>query len=531
MKNKNFVIAALFLLGLFSVEGSKAEQQVEQWGRFEVNFKHSPVKNPYVDDSISAIFQCGDKKISVHGFYDGNGIYTVRFMPPATGTWYYITKSNIQELNAQKGKFECKAASGNNHGPVKVRNQHHFEYADGMPYYPFGTTVYSYIHQDSQHVGVALNTLAKSPFNKLRFLVFPHWQDYTKVQTPFFPYERRKVEPIKKDTILWNFSRFDPAFFKNLEKHIDELAAKEIEADVILFHPYDEGKWGFDKMEHKTDIAYLKYIVARLSSFRNVWWSLANEYDHFKHKTEADWDDLIATVAKEDPYHHLCSIHNDKKQFNNLNPALTHASIQGGVLVGDFGRAVILRDVCKKPVVYDEVCYEGDIVPRWGHISGEEMTFRFWQGMIAGTYVGHGETFVGNDSILHLVWGRELRGKSPAHIQFLRNIVEKTGALEQLDHFWGVNNMAKSEHGDVLIYFGKEAKAEWSFMLARELKVAEGTKYSAKIIDTWNMTITPVSGTFTTQKADNYGIKEIDNKTITLPGKPYMAILLKPIKN
>jgi hypothetical protein len=45
------------------------------------------------------------------------------------------------------------------------------------------------------------------------------------------------------------------------------------------------------------------------------------------------------------------------------------------------------------------------------------------------------------------------------------------------------------------------------------------------------MTITPVSGTFTTQKADNYGIKEIDNKTITLPGKPYMAILLKPIKN
>ncbi|WP_293049332.1 hypothetical protein [Paludibacter sp.] len=35
---------------------------------------------------------------------------------------------------------------------------------------------------------------------------------------------------------------------------------------------------------------------------------------------------------------------------------------------------------------------------------------------------------------------------------------------------------------------------------------------------------------FTITKADTKGIYESDNRTIALPGKPYMAILLKLIK-
>ena len=518
------------LMSLFSCHNGWAQSVVEQWGRFEVSFKHKPVKNPFLTDDLSAVFRNGTQQIKVNGFYDGDGIYKIRFMPATTGKWKYQTLSNVPDLNAKQGEFVCKAATGNNHGPVGVRNHYHFAYADSTPYYPFGTTVYSYIHQDNEHVGVALNTLAKSPFNKLRFLVFPQWQDYTRVQTPYFPFERSKEPLPKKDTILWDYTHFDPAFFRNMEKHIDELTEKGVEADVILFHPYDEGKWGFDKMSHKTDVFYLKYIIARISSFRNVWWSLCNEFDHFKQKTDADWDDLIATVVKEDPYHHLCSIHNDKRLFNNTNPALTHACVQGGTYVDDFGRAVIQRDAYKKPVVYDEICYEGDIIPRWGNLSPERMVYRYWQGAIAGCYVGHGETYVGNDSILHLVWGRQLRGKSPERIRFLKNIIEETGTLEQIDHFWGMNNMAKSEHGDVLIYFGTDTKTEWPLLLSRDLKVPEGTKYRAEVIDTWNMTRTSVSGVFTTTKADAKGIHESTARKIDLPGKPYMAILLKPIK-
>ena len=74
--------------------------------------------------------------------------------------------------------------------------------------------------------------------------------------------------------------------------------------------------------------------------------------------------------------------------YNNRQPWITHASIQNGSAVADFGRARIYRECFRKPVIYDEVCYEGNHTHRWGRLSGEEMTHRCWQGFIAGTYVG-----------------------------------------------------------------------------------------------------------------------------------------------
>lgn len=525
-KNIYFLIGVL-LSGLFYCQNGNAQVTVGQWGRFELTLRHEPEGNAFMEDSLSAIFSNGKTRISVRGFYDGEGIYKVRFMPAETGIWSYETGSNVKELDKISGKFDCIHSAENNHGIVRVKNRYHFEYSDGKPYYPFGTTCYSFIHQNDSLASIALKSLKESPFNKIRFCVFPQWQDYTTVCPPYFPFVKLAQ---RKDTVIWDLKTFDPEFFRNLEKRVDDLAAQGIEADMILFHPYDEGKWGFDKLDHETDIRYLKYIVARLSSFHNVWWSMANEYDFLKAKTQQDWDSFISTIAAEDPYHHLCSIHNGKKYFNNWNPNLTHASIQNGALVEEPGKAVILRDAYKKPVIYDEVCYEGDIVKRWGMLTGEELTERFWLGMIAGTYVGHGETYVGRDSVLHLVYGRELRGKSPARIQFLRNIIEKTGYLEPVDSFWGAYNIARSESGDILIYLGKTKKSKWPFAITRDSKIPDGTRYKAQVIDTWNMTITPVNREFTTNLKDGV-ITDTQHQVIKLPKNHYVAIWLKKTEN
>lgn len=96
---------------------------------------------------------------------------------------------------------------------------------------------------------------------------------------------------------VFDFTCFNPAFFRRLEKRIDDLRYLGVEADLILFHPYDKGRWGFDNMPMEVNVAYIKYLTARLSSFSNVWWSLANEYDYVKAKTEADWETLIQTVV------------------------------------------------------------------------------------------------------------------------------------------------------------------------------------------------------------------------------------------
>ena len=52
----------------------------------------------------------------------------------------------------------------------------------------------------------------------------------------------------------------------------------DVIADIILFHPYDGDHWGFDCLGIDADRFYLEYAISRLAAFRNVWWSMANEW-------------------------------------------------------------------------------------------------------------------------------------------------------------------------------------------------------------------------------------------------------------
>ena len=104
--------------------------------------------------------------------------------------------------------------------------------------------------------------------------------------------------------------------------------------------------------------------------------SLANEYDFMKFKTEDDWERIGQLVSGTDPFHRLLGIHNGKS-CSTRRPWITHASIQNGAAVQDPNIAGIYRDAYRKPIVYDEVKYEGNIANRWGQLSAEELVFLF----------------------------------------------------------------------------------------------------------------------------------------------------------
>ena len=54
-------------------------------------------------------------------------------------------------------------------------------------------------------------------------------------------------------------------------------------------------------------------------------------------------------------------------------------------------------------------------------------------------------------------------------------------------------------------------------------------KFTVDILDTWNMTVTPVAGSFTLKKKDNYSYVDQAGRSIPLPGKPYLAIRIKRV--
>lgn len=504
------------------VANAAAPSTTEPWGIFELTLDGPTNGNPFLDVRLSARFYQDDNVTEATGFYDGDGTYRIRFMPDHPGQWHYSTRSSVPELDGKSGHFVAGAPAVNNHGPVHVTNTFHFAYADGTPYQQLGTTCYAWIHQSDALQEQTLKTLATAPFNKLRMCVFPKHYDWNSNEPALYPFEGTPPR-------TWDFSRFNPKFFQHLEQRIADLRDLGIEADIILFHPYDEGHWGFDRMMPIEDDRYLRYTLSRLAAFRNVWWSLANEYDFMKEKRESDWDRFFQIVQASDPYSHLRSIHNGSRIYNHTMPWVTHASIQNGSAVEDAARAILYRDVYRKPIVLDEVKYEGNIPKRWGNLSAEEMVFRFWEGTIAGTYVGHGETYLSPDNVLWWSKGGVLNGQSPARLAFLREVLESgpTAGIDPIDK-WQSPEYAGQAPEYYLVYFGKEKPASWEFLLPKQ-KMESGLKFKVEILDTWNMTTTAVEGVFTSKKKNDYIFGDKDSRAIALPGKPYMAVRIKRV--
>jgi hypothetical protein len=480
--------------------------KVEQWGLFELALEGSAAGNPFLDVELDAEFSYQHRTVKVAGFYDGDGVYKVRFMPDTLGEWRYRTYSNSDALRSCTGAFECVTPAAGNHGPVRVANTYHFAYVDGTPYKQVGTTCYAWTHQGDELEEQTLATLAAAPFNKMRMCVFPKSYDFNHNEPVYYPFERNEDGS-------FDFTRPNPAFFRHFERRVADLLALGIEADIILFHPYD--RWGFIDMDAASDDRYLRYIVARLAAYRNVWWSMANEWDLCKSKTMADWDRYFQVVQAADPYQRLRSIHNCHTLYDHSKSWVTHQSVQTNVMLNlGFEQIETWRAQNKKPVVIDECCYEGNIPHRWGNISGREMVHRFWLGTVHGAYVGHGDTFLHPEDILWWAKGGVLHGESAPRLAFLRRLLEEgpTQGLEptplgSVIGYWFA--CAGQPHQYYLTYLGEHQPARLRF------DGPEGESYRAEILDTWEMTMTPVAESV------------VHGGWIDLPQKPYLAVILR----
>ncbi|MDQ0078601.1 DUF5605 domain-containing protein [Arthrobacter oryzae] len=472
----------------------------EQWGVAEVALAGPSTGNPFTEIELEATFRSGSDAVRVGGFYDGEGTYRIRFMPPHAGTWQFVVKSNSDELNGAVGSVEATAPAGGNHGPVGIRGTFHFAYADGTPYLPFGTTAYAWTNQSTELQEKTLRTLAESPFTKIRMGVFPKSYSYNTNEPESFAFERHPDGS-------WDFSRFNPAFFRNLEQRIEGLRALGIEADLILFHPYD--RWGFSAMPAWADDLYLRYIVRRLGAARNVWWSLANEYDFMNTKNEQDWERFASIVGQEDHVGHLLSIHNGASFYDYSRPWVTHCSVQRTDNYLSAENTDTWRERWGKPVLVDEVGYEGDVAEGWGNLSPQELVRRCWEGAVRGGYVTHGETYLDADDVIWWAKGGSLKGESPERIGFLRRLVAEAPSArwDPLPGDWDSRTGGDQDHRVIYLGIGRPR--------FRSVLVPPGDSWHVDVIDTWNMTITTLP-------------EPVEGRVIVhLPGREYMAIRVR----
>ena len=157
----------------------------------------------------------------------------------------------------------------------------------------------------------------------------------------------------------------------------------------------------------------------------------------------------------------------------------------------------------------------------WGNITGEELVRRFWEAFVRGGHCGHGETFMDPEDILWWSHGGILKGESPARLRFLLDVLQDVPG--------GYLTKGEGIFDEVVGYAGGHVGEGWGICYDyaihylgvcqptyRQLVLPEDTDYEVDVIDTWNMTVTPM------------GVKRGICK-IELPGNQYMALRVRKV--
>lgn len=473
-----------------------------------------------VPAGTTAVFRQEQREETIRSFRAGEK-HLIRFMPMQIGLWHVCLDNGEEEA------FRVTPAMEGNHGPVQTDGMG-FAYADGTPYFPFGTTCYAWTHQPPQVREETLATLQASPFNKIRMCLFPKHMIYSSNEPEHFPFAKRADG-------TWDVNAPCEDFWRDFEEQLLRLDALGIEADLILFHPYD--RWGFATLCQEDSLQYLDYCVRRLGAYKHIWWSLANEYDLLLNKAEKDWEEYAARLLMDDGKHHLRSIHNCCQPYPK-KPWMTHVSLQTSAP----RKALSLRWQYQLPVVVDEFGYEGNIEFTWGNLTGREFIHRAWTAVCSGAWPTHGETLLNEKE--HLWWakGGKLQGDAPERLGYLRELITSLPGVpepliqplaydvngtrtdgnsnpfltammrfndtDRVNYTLDITPVALRGEGWQLYYYGRGQSQR------TEVDLPENERWTAETIDTWNMERRKVQS----------GLR--GHVRIELGGKEGMALLL-----
>ncbi|MEK5163527.1 DUF5060 domain-containing protein [Paenibacillus sp. FSL R5-0527] len=499
----------------------KYAHTVERWSIFEIEILSSiSFAKPFQEVRLQAYFEKDKKRRKVFGFYDGGSTWKIRFMPEEEGTYTFRISSNHKEFDGLTGTFECTKEQEGNHGPVRV-NGKHFNYADGTPFFVMGTTAYAWTYRPEEVRRKTLESFSKYGFNKIRMLVFPKYMGGKdnvvdiSYDPPVFPFAGIPNE--------FDFQTLLPEYFQNYEERVKDLLRLGIEADVILFHPYD--RWGIDRgMQQEDDLLYIKYMIARLAAFRNVWWSLGNEYNISETvdgkfcvgMDRKDWDLIGAFIGANDPHNHPISNH--QHPFGDIYPDrdwLTHVSYQHA---DTYSLLLELKNIYNKPVINDKYHYEGNIKYEWGNSDARTVVFRHWLSAMAGGYASHGEVFEvdGNNKDLFWSYGGTLIGESAPRLKFMKQILESCPyqEMERSRNSEGHHYFALEKGFDEYLFYCRYDMPNSRFWFGPY----DGTEpeYEATVYDVWNCELIE---------------KKVVKQGYIFPIREWTAIHLKRIKN
>ncbi len=266
------------------------ETRVQKFEPFEATMissaKHD---NPYTDVVLEASLRSPDgKRMTVPGYWDGNGTWRIRFAPTRVGTWSWRTRSNDPELHAQEGEIECTAEQQSRGG---------FFLADGSSAYHRHFVESDLAHVLPVMIGDAVHYNKWEHLKILPAIMILALEIQTEAEPPSYVAFQKRIDALAaagfnrtfggyvvdpedfekglqsneggKPFLDNDLDHINPAYFRAMDKRIAYATSKGIVPDIgIGALRALTGKYSDAQLR-----ALWRYLLARYSAY-NVTWNL-----------------------------------------------------------------------------------------------------------------------------------------------------------------------------------------------------------------------------------------------------------------
>ena len=365
-----------------------AAPTIEQYHSHDFTFAASEPGNPF-DITLTGDFTGpAGARLTVPGFYNGDGTWKIRFSPNRLGEWSLRTTSSLPALHGkvESGILCISNTSPNLHGVLKVDAAHpyHFVYEDGTRYFLLGYEadwLWAPEMTDPKRpiMHHLINQMAARGFNHVLVNVYAHdtsWlpgksNDYDYGPAEIFPWEGTNQKP--------DHSRLNPKFFQAYDGMMEALRDKGIVAHIMLKVYNKKVKW--PTRGSREEELYFRYVVARYQAFANVVWDFSKE--SYNEKDNVLQYRLIDLVRNTDAYRHLTTAHDD--DIYEWDPDLCrNVDFRTDQQHSDYAEAIRFDRARRHyPVVNSEFGYEFGVDKLPTHKHGNQCD---WQELLRRAY-------------------------------------------------------------------------------------------------------------------------------------------------
>ena len=266
------------------------QNQVAQWKRYEVALPNATWSgNPFDLEVTGAFTHTGSGRTVRHlGFYAGNDVWKIFFMPDETGTWTFATTSADADMNNKTGSLECIASTL----PGRLMPAGNRWKLDGAGKHdaPIIIPISSWFKSTDTANGVD------------RFIDWAKDTAGARLIGITFVFFRRgqEEEPFLEGT---GNEEFYIPFWDRLNSHFDAIRDAGMGHYIMIYTDSDDSP-ARNNMEPKSanEIRLFRYLVARFAAYPIVMWDTGIDIREYRANDWITW--YAEWFTQNDPWGH-----------------------------------------------------------------------------------------------------------------------------------------------------------------------------------------------------------------------------------